>query len=64
MNSNIYSYKEGTLIIDLMDNKTKNLMWRGWAVRDIKESYSPKEVEELIEEVVSKIFRKFPRTKT
>lgn len=62
-NTNIYSYKEGTLILDLMDNKTNHLMWRGWAVTDVKESYSPKEVEALIEEVVSKIFRKFPKAK-
>lgn len=63
MNTNIYSYKEGTLILDLMDSKINQLIWRGWAVTEVKESYSPKEVEALIEEVVSKIFRKFPKTK-
>ena len=62
-NTNIYSYKEGTLILDLMDNKTNHLMWRGWAVTDVKESYSPKEVEALINQVVSKIFREFPKTR-
>ena len=63
-NTNIYSYKEGTLILDLMEKKTNHLMWRGWAVTDVKESYSPKEVEALMEVVVSRIFRRFPKTKT
>jgi len=64
MNTNVYSYKEGTLILDLMDRKTNNLIWRGWAVTDVNESYSPQEIEEIIQKVVSKIFRKFPKTKT
>jgi hypothetical protein len=63
MNTSLYSYKEGTLILDLMDNKTKNLIWRGWAITDVRDSYTPKEVEELTKKVVSKIFRKFPKTK-
>lgn len=62
MNTNVYMYKEGTLILDLMDSKTNNLIWRGWAVTDVKDSYSPKEIEEIIQKVVSKIFRKFPKT--
>lgn len=62
-NTNTYSYREGTLILDLMDKKTNQLIWRGWAVTDVKDSYSPKQVEALIEEVVSKLFRKFPKKK-
>jgi hypothetical protein len=62
-NTSIYSYKEGTLILDLMDSKTNHLIWRGWAVTDVKESYSPEGVKALTEEVVSKIFRKFPKRK-
>jgi hypothetical protein len=60
MRTNVYSYREGTLIIDMMDAKTKNLMWRGWAVAPIEGEYKPKRTEELINLAVSKIFRKFP----
>ena len=63
-NTNLYTYKEGTLILDLMDRKTNNLVWRGWAVTDVQESYTPQEIEEIIKKVVSKIFKKFPKTKT
>ena len=60
MNTNVYLYREGTLILDLMDKKTNNLIWRGWAVTDVKDSYSTEEIEEIIKKVVSKIFKKFP----
>lgn len=63
MNTNVYTYKEGTLILDLMDRKTNNLIWRGWAVTDVKELYSPKEVEDIINKVVSKIFKDFPKAR-
>ena len=62
-NTNLYSYKEGTLILDLMDKKTNNLIWRGWGVTEINEVYSTKEIEELTNTVVAKIFKSFPRTK-
>lgn len=61
MQTNVYAYREGTLILDLMDNKTNNLIWRGWAVTAIDE-VNPEKVEELIKTAVKKIFRKFPKT--
>jgi len=63
-NTNLYSYKEGTLILDLMDKKTNNLIWRGWAVTTINDAYSTKEIEKLTNTVVTKIFKEFPKTKS
>ncbi|HEU5290442.1 MAG TPA: DUF4136 domain-containing protein [Cyclobacteriaceae bacterium] len=60
MKSNIYAYHEGTLIIDLMDKKSNNLIWRGWAVSVIDEV---EEVDDLIKIAVGKIFKKFPKNK-
>jgi hypothetical protein len=57
--THVYSYRQGTLILDLMDTKTNNLVWRGWAVSPI-ENVSQEDVEPLIRMVVEKIFRKFP----
>jgi hypothetical protein len=56
---NVYYYREGTLIIDLMERSTKNLVWRGWAVANVDE-IDPEEVDEVIKLAVEKIFRKFP----
>jgi hypothetical protein len=63
METNTYSYREGTLILDLMDSKTNNLIWRGWAVSPLDSSYKPEEIEKLIKNVVTRIFKKFPKTR-
>jgi hypothetical protein len=60
MHTDIYSYREGTLILDLMDRKTNNLVWRGWAKSAI-DNIDPEKVDELIKEAVGKIFKKFPK---
>lgn len=61
MQTNIYQYREGTLIIDLMEPKTNNLVWRGWAVSAIDAVYTPDQTDHLIKIAIGKIFRKFPR---
>lgn len=59
--TNIYSYREGTLILDLMDSKTKNLIWRGWAVTEVS-GIDPQKIDKLIKTTVAKIFKKYPKT--
>ncbi len=56
-----YSYREGTLIIDLMEAKTGNLAWRGWAVAVI-ENDSKKSMNDIIGKAVAEIFSKYPST--
>lgn len=63
LQTNVYSYREGTLILDLMDSKTNNLIWRGWAVSAIDE-IDPEKVDGLIQKAVSRIFKKYPGTAT
>jgi hypothetical protein len=53
-----YRYQEGTLIIDFMDRKNKNLIWRGWAVSVLDGEKMI--TEDLINEAAAKIFAKFP----
>lgn len=59
--TNVYSYREGTLIIDLMDPKTNSLVWRGWATAAL-DTITPENTEEIIKRAVAKIFRKFPQS--
>lgn len=59
MRTDVYSYREGTLIIDLMDTKTKNLVWRGWATAAI-DMIPQEQTEEIINRAIAKIFRRFP----
>ena len=62
MKTDVHAYREGTLIVDIMDTRTNNLVWRGWATSDINGAYNAAEIEKLIMQAVSKIFRKFPGT--
>lgn len=59
MNTHVYSYGEGTLILDLMERQTKTLIWRGWAVIEVG-VIDPDNVDGLIKTAVTRIFRKFP----
>lgn len=52
-----YRYEEGTLILDFMDNKNCELIWRGWAVSVLDEDAI---TEEMIDKAVVEIFKKFP----
>jgi hypothetical protein len=58
--THIYRYREGTLIIDVMNPENKDLIWRGWATSALDEIYDPTQVEPLIQLAVSKILQKFP----
>jgi hypothetical protein len=52
----VYSYQEGTLVIDLIDAHTKNLVWRSYARAEI----SVPVTEEKIRKAVDKAFKRYP----
>jgi hypothetical protein len=51
-------YKEGTLVVDLYDAKTKQLIWRGVA-EDMVSNKAEKN-EKNLDKGVAKMFKKFP----
>lgn len=60
MQTNVFYYKQGTLILDLMERKSQNLIWRGWAITDIGQ-ITPDQVSDIIKTTVAKIFKKYPK---
>lgn len=55
----VYYYREGTIIIDVMDAANKQLLWRGWAYSVLgNEGYL---TEEDLDKSIAKIFKKFPK---
>lgn len=52
-------YREGTLIVDFIDTKTGNQVWRGVAV-GVLESLRPEEADARIEAAAAAIFKKYP----
>ncbi|MEO0651902.1 MAG: DUF4136 domain-containing protein [Planctomycetota bacterium] len=53
---------EGTLVVDLIDKQTGELLWRGWAVRAIDgfDNKQPEERRAAFEELTSGILERYP----
>ncbi len=54
-----YDYKEGTLILDLLDREKKQLAWQGTAKGTLKSNPAAK--DEGIKSVIYRLFTKFPQ---
>jgi len=50
----------GTLVIDLVDAKDKELVWRGTASETLKENATPEEREKNLNEAMAKLFENYP----
>jgi hypothetical protein len=53
----VIDYNEGTLVIDIIDRKQGQLIWRGWSVGTISDGHI---LESILEKDIKKIFRKYP----
>ncbi|ROR94861.1 uncharacterized protein DUF4136 [Sinobacterium caligoides] len=56
----VSNYKQGTLMIDFIDPKSNQLIWRGTADGRLDKDASPEERREALREVVDKILAQFP----
>lgn len=56
----VYQYSEGTIILDFIDARTKELFWRGMAVSIIDNTRTPAEWEELVDDAVSNMLKNYP----
>jgi hypothetical protein len=57
-----YVYQAGTLLFDLVDTRTKRVVWRGWAAGRVDGVVNNQEwMEQKIDEIVARIFEKCPR---
>lgn len=50
----------GTLVVDMMDGKTRTIVWRGFAERDLNPTANPEKREKNITKAVEKIFKNYP----
>lgn len=55
-----YTYKKGTLIIDVLNPKNEKIVWRGMATDILKEHKTPQERTEYINKVVKETMASFP----
>jgi len=52
-----YDYQEGTLILDVIDARTQQIAWRGWAVGANRKGYY---TDAKIDEAVKRLIERFP----
>jgi hypothetical protein len=62
-NVSVYQYTQGTLIVDIIDAKTKQLIWRGTAEGTIDPDASTEKREARLNEAVAKLMANFPPTR-
>lgn len=58
--SNISYYKEGTLVIDIVDSENKELAWRGTGTDVVKDYKNGEKMQKDIDSAVAEILAKFP----
>jgi hypothetical protein len=56
----VSEYEEGTLLIDLIEASSKQLVWRGTGEARLRESPSPEQREERVRQAVREILANFP----
>ncbi len=61
--TDVYQYDETTLVIDIMDAKKKEMVWRGTATGVVREEPDQEKQQKNIDEVVSKMLSEFPPEK-
>jgi hypothetical protein len=57
-NTSVSDYTEGTLLVDIYDAHTKQLIWRGTAVDEINSKQEKREKQ--MKKASEKLFKKFP----
>jgi len=55
-----YEYQEGSLILDFVDAKSNNMIWRGSAKAEVQNVKTAKKSEKVINKAVKAILKKFP----
>jgi len=58
--SDVHPYKDGALLVDIVDGATQKLVWQGTASAEIDPALSARERDERIARVVKAMFDHFP----
>ncbi|WP_372943662.1 DUF4136 domain-containing protein, partial [Shewanella sp.] len=56
----VREYEVGTMIVDLVDNKTGKLVWRGTVADTIRDQNTPQERAESINNAIGQVMMNYP----
>jgi hypothetical protein len=57
---NVYTYNEGTLVMDFVDAKKKEVVWRGVAEQALPDGYATNIGEEDLRKILTKMLAQYP----
>jgi hypothetical protein len=57
---NVYSYNEGTLVMDFIDARRKEVVWRGVAEQALPDGYATNISEEDLRKILTKMLAQYP----
>ena len=60
----VSEYLEGTLVLDITDVRTEEVIFRGWATKSLDSTPSRKQVRKYVTEAVDEILEDFPRARS
>jgi Domain of unknown function (DUF4136) len=58
--SQTYTYREGTIVIEVIDFKTNQLIWKAAAEGALTDINSPEDADEVVTQAVRQMLEKFP----
>jgi hypothetical protein len=58
--ADVRRWREGTLVLDLVDTGTGELVWRGWSRNPLESRNDPRREQESVSQVVAQILKRFP----
>ncbi len=58
--SRVREYTRARLVLDVVDARTDELIWRGWATKSLEDNPTPEAVRKYVKAAVEKILEKFP----
>jgi hypothetical protein len=56
----VSEYEQGTLLLDFVDPKTRQLLWRGSASARLRSKSSPEKSQERVNQAVAAMLKRFP----
>lgn len=56
----VYEYEEGSIVLDVVDAKSRKLLWRGVATAVVPDNPKPEQLDKLVDEAVEKVLANFP----
>ncbi len=56
----VHEYREGTLVLDFIDRRTNDLVWRGIGTGTTEGIDSPEDLQKRLDKAVSKMVSKYP----